>query len=243
MLFLTEIQKAATQGRTKPFLCVGEDGKSYYAKGKAATPSGLMKEWIAAYLAQAFGLPIPPFHIAYVDRLLVEAHSSEAIKYLGNGEVFISEQIPAIIDFKHQFLKSVPSQLQRDILFFDLWIENADRTLSKQFSGNPNLLWQPEHQQLYVIDHNLAFDVAFNLQDFKETHVCQAHFATEQLDIQEQQALEQKLQNSLLSWSQAWATIPEEWKAQNKDSKIFDADVTFQRLQLEAQGGIWSKWL
>ena len=243
MLFLTEIQKAATQGRTKPFLCVGEDGRSYYAKGKAATASGLMKEWIGAHLALAFGLPIPPFQMAYVDRRLVEAHSSEAVEYLGSGEVFVSEQIPAIMDFKHQFLKHVPQSLQRDLLFFDLWIENADRTLSKQFSGNPNLLWQSELQKLYVIDHNLAFDSTFNLQDFKETHVCQAHFSTSQLDILDKQALEQRLQNSLLSWTQACDTMSEEWKAQNEDSKIFDANVTFQRLQSEAHGGIWSKWL
>ena len=242
MLELIEIQKVAAQGITKPFLCVGEDGKRYYAKGKAATSSGLMKEWIAAHLAQTFGLPIPPFHIAYVDRLLVEAHSPEAIEYLGHGEIFVSEQIPAIMDFKHQFLKHVPRLLQRDLLFFDLWIENADRTLS-ELSGNPNLLWQFEQQQLHVIDHNLAFDSAFNLQRFKETHVCQAIFSTSQLDILEKHALELRLQNSLFSWLDAWATIPEEWKAQNEDSKIFDADVTFQRLQSEAQGGIWSKWL
>jgi hypothetical protein len=61
MLELIEIQKVAIQGMTKPLLCKGSDGKTYYAKGKQATASGLIKEWMAGNLAKAFGLPIPNF--------------------------------------------------------------------------------------------------------------------------------------------------------------------------------------
>jgi hypothetical protein len=242
MLELIEIKKVAVQGFTKPFLCTGDDGKDYYAKGQGATASGLIKEWLAAHLAKNFGLPIPNFHIAYINSLLVESYGQDALASLGQGKLFVSEKVESATDFKYHLLNQVDKKLQSDILFFDLWIENADRTLT-QYGGNPNLLWGSGEQKLHIIDHNLAFDAEFNLQDFKETHVCHAHFSTSQLDILDKQALEQRLQNSLLSWSQAWDTIPDDWKAQNEDSKIFDVDVTFQRLQSEAQGGIWSKWL
>lgn len=243
MLNIVEIIKIASQGMTKPFLCKGSDGKTYYAKGKRASAPGLIKEWMAGNLAKAFGLPIPNFSCAYIDRLLVESYGSEAVEYLGSGDIFVSEQIKSATDFKHQMLNKIKPQLQQDILLFDLWIENADRTLSECFSGNPNLLWQSEQNQLYIIDHNLAFDTPFDLKTFKETHVCQAHFLTSQLNIQEKQELESKLENSLANWSQWWDKIPKEWKEQNEDSKIFDVNTTFQRLQAEAQGAIWSKWL
>jgi hypothetical protein len=175
--------------------------------------------------------------------LLVESYGNEVIESLGAGEVFVSEQVKSATDFKHQMLEKVTPELQRNILFFDLWIENADRTLSALFSGNPNLLWQSEQSQLYIIDHNLAFDTPFDLKTFRETHVCQSYFATSQMDIQEKHGLEYRLENSLANWSEWWDTIPQQWKEQNEDSELFDVDVTFQRLQAEAQGEIWSKWL
>jgi hypothetical protein len=43
MLELVEIQKVVSQGMTKPLLCKGSNGKTYYAKGKQATASGLIR--------------------------------------------------------------------------------------------------------------------------------------------------------------------------------------------------------
>lgn len=243
MLSLDEILSVANQGRTKPFLRKGSDGKMYYAKGKGATPSGLIKEWMAANLAQAFGLPIPNFQIAYVDSILVESYGDEAVDSLGFGEVFVSEQIESATDFKYPMLKQMPDELQRDILFFDLWIENADRTLSENYSGNPNLVWNSSDSKAYIIDHNLAFDDDFDLTLFWQTHVCQAKFSNSQLDITEKEQLETKLQYSLEQWDSWWNKIPEEWIQQNEDSMLFEANKALQRLQAEAQGEIWTKWL
>jgi len=60
MLEITEIIRRAEQGRTGPFLCRASDGRQYFVKGRAATASGLMREWLGATLAQRFGLPVPP---------------------------------------------------------------------------------------------------------------------------------------------------------------------------------------
>lgn len=242
MLELIGIQHIAKQGMTKPLLCVGSDGKNYYAKGKRATASGLMKEWMAGNLAKAFGLPIPPFQIAYIDDVLVQ-NFDNAMNYLGGGDVFVSEQVVSATDFKYQMLKNVSLTLQQDILFFDLWVENADRTLTAKFSGNPNLLWKSECNELYVIDHNLAFDAQFDVNEFRQTHVCHAQFKASQLDVFTKQTLERRLSHSLQNWWQWWDDIPDDWKQQNADSMFFNPEKTLQRLELEAQGAIWSKFL
>jgi hypothetical protein len=54
VLEIEEIIRPADQGRTTPFLCNASDGNAYYVKGYAASVAGLMKEWLGAYLAQAF---------------------------------------------------------------------------------------------------------------------------------------------------------------------------------------------
>ena len=40
-----------------------------------------------------------------------------------------------------------------------------------RMAGNPNLLWRASENRLLVIDHNLAFDAAFDETGFFETHV------------------------------------------------------------------------
>jgi hypothetical protein len=160
---------------------------------------------------------------------------------LGSGYVFVSEKIESATDFKYHLLHEISPQLQKTILLFDLWIENEDRTLSKDYSGNPNLLWQSSSHQLYIIDHNLAFDSEFNLALFKETHVFQALFTEHQLDICEKIEFETLLLNSLSNWQQWWHKIPQEWQEQNEDTKLFCPQTTLQRLKAEAQGDIWLK--
>ena len=74
MLEIVEIIRPAVQGQTTPFLCNADDGNTYYVKGYAASVAGLMKEWLGANLAKAFGLPVPPFEIALLDSRLVESY-------------------------------------------------------------------------------------------------------------------------------------------------------------------------
>jgi hypothetical protein len=198
---------------------------------------------MGAFLVKAFGLPIPNFHIAYIDRLLVESHSSEAIEYLGVGDVFVSEQIKSATEFKYHILKNINLELQQAILVFDLWLQNSDRTFSEGFSGNPNLIWGHDAKQLYVIDHNLAFETVFDKTSFWETHVCRSQFLMSQLDIDNQFSVESSMQNAIKNWSTWWNQVPDEWKEQNENSKSFDADTILERLKRESQGEIWAKWL
>ncbi|MGB4498843.1 MAG: HipA family kinase [Methylococcaceae bacterium] len=154
-------------------------------------------------LAKALNLPIPNFCIAYADKRLIDIFDKD----FGHGEVFASECIEFANEFDYQSF--IDTNLQRDILLFDLWIENEDRTLNEAHSGNPNLLWA--QNQLYVIDHNLAFEDDFNHADFWQTHV----FREWQFEINERSQFEQRLQNALLDWQKWWADVPESWKEAN----------------------------
>jgi hypothetical protein len=134
MLEIYEIIEPAVQGRTSPFLCKASDDKNYYVKGQAATASGLMKEFIAGSLAHRLGLPIPAFQVVYLDEVLVKAHGQNALKCLGSGYVFASECIDSTTEFKYEMLKKVDPALQRDILLFDLWVQNEDRALTVTYN-------------------------------------------------------------------------------------------------------------
>lgn len=239
---LVEILRTTKQGMTMPLICKADNGKTYYVKGKRATATGLIKEWLAAHLAKSFSLPIPNFEIAYMDEQLVYYDGSEAVDNVGAGYVFASEYIHYATDFKYSHLKNIEENQLRDLLLFDLWIENADRTLSEDYSGNPNLLWDSRAESFYIIDHNLAFDVEFNRNDFWQTHVCHDLFQVRQRDMIEDSIIEQRMQQSLSQWSEWWAKIPDEWQEQNDEMRLFNAQNTLQRLTDDALGGIWSKF-
>jgi len=62
-LGIVEILGRSEQGRTRPFLCRGEDDRLYFVKGRDAGCRSLLCEWLAGHLARAFGLPIPDFSV------------------------------------------------------------------------------------------------------------------------------------------------------------------------------------
>ena len=149
------------------FRCIGDDGKSYFLKGLGVGRLSLAKEWICANLAKAFGLPVADFALADVCITLYEAFPGDWQRRIGHGTCFVSREVR-----QSQWLEpatmsaSVPKQLQNDVLVFDRWIQNEDRT-----KGNPNLLWVPHEDKLVVIDHNLAFDPEFTRESFFKYHV------------------------------------------------------------------------
>lgn len=239
MLEIVEIIKPAKQGMTMPFLCNASDGHAYYVKGYAATVPGLMREWLGTHLALAFGLPVPEFSLVFLDSDLVDIYGSAASELRG-GYVFASKQVPSVTELKYETVNKIDAQLKLSVLLFDLWVENEDRTLSEN-GGNPNLLWKSDESNLYVIDHNLIFDEAFNKKDFWSTHVFKSTPINKQVDFIERQALEGRMQKALACWQSAWDKVPEEWIESNNETKGFDPEKHLQRLKKEANGDIWLK--
>lgn len=169
VLQVTEIVRRLDQGVTRPFLVRAEDDALYVAKGRETTQRGLIAEWICGHLAQALALSIPEFTLLDVPQELMEALGADG-RALGAGLVFGSRQETGVQEFAVTQLKHIPVEERRRLLAFDWWVENADRSLSEH-GGNPNLLWRASENRLLVIDHNLAFDTAFDDAEFLATHI------------------------------------------------------------------------
>ena len=216
MIQIVEILGRSTQGITKPFICRGEDDNTYFVKGAGAGRQSLIYEWVAGNLALELGLPIAPFNILEVPDLLVEGNP--LYSDLGPGPVFGSLK-QTIMELNYAGIARVPDGLQRDVLAFDWWVRNNDRTLSES-GGNPNLFWEPEDERLVVIDHNQAFDADFSIDDFVEYHVFSDKVHDLFDDALYRQQYAANYQAALTKWQDICDTIPEEWRYLDAEASI-----------------------
>jgi len=191
----------------------------YFVKGRSATRPGLIAEWLCARLGDAFGLPIAPFAIATVPDELIEADLTGWLRDLGAGEVFASRRVNAI-DLTDVHRDWVPQPLRRDVLAFDWWVRNGDRTLTAA-GGNPNLLWNPAGDgSLVVIDHNLAFDVEFSEETFIELHVFADEIPTMFSDFPLRKADAARFAHTLGIWDEICHTFPVSWGFVDQEQTI-----------------------
>ncbi|MDD4914727.1 MAG: hypothetical protein PHW13_06790 [Methylococcales bacterium] len=98
---------------------------------------------MGANLAQAFGLPVPEFQLAYLADALVGAYDGLEASKLKSGYVFASKRIPSVTELKFETIPYIAKTTRLEVLLFDLWVEHEDRTLT-ELGGNPNLLWKPD---------------------------------------------------------------------------------------------------
>jgi len=82
---ITEVHRRADQGHANAYLCGADDGHSYYVKSQGATWRGLACEWVAARLAQAFGLPIALFAQVLIDERFAQFLQREGNRHLVAG--------------------------------------------------------------------------------------------------------------------------------------------------------------
>jgi hypothetical protein len=222
LLEITEVQAQAQQGMTAPFFCLASDGQSYYVKGLNATRQSQINEWICAHLAQAFGLPIPPFKLIYLSAALNEVLPTSQ-KSIGIGYMFGSQAKAGVDWLEPHQISRLPESLKRDILVFDKWIHNTDRT-----AGNHNLIFNPENLELSVIDHNLAFDETYSNTQFFEQHLFGEQWGKISSDWVECEDFKARMRASLNSFDAAWQTLPPEWDWANTEQ-----DVPASRLSKE----------
>ncbi len=202
-LTIVEALQRSEQGRTRPYVCRGDDGEVYFVKGRSATRRGLAAEWVAGCMARELGLPIAPFSIATVPEELVDADLDGWLADLGHGEVFASQRVCGV-EFCEAHRHHVSNTLRRDVLAFDWWIRNGDRSLTPK-GGNPNPLWNPTDEgTLVVIDHNLAFDLAFGIDDFVDVHVFSDEVRALFSDFVARQAYVGRFGAALASWDAVW---------------------------------------
>jgi hypothetical protein len=224
-LNIVEIIKQADQGLSSPFLCRGDDGALYFVKGRASGRTSLWAEWLGGHLGQAFGLPIPHFCIADVPAALIRECPTE-LRPLGSGPAFASRKTEGCQWLELAVSPRVGEALQRDILVFDWWLRNGDRT-----RGNPNLLWDAAQSALVVIDHNQAFDSDFSIPDFLAHHLFSAQRNAVFGDLAEQARYSERLATALSVWAEACDNVPSEWFWENDEQ---DVPATFDHTAAKA---------
>ena len=141
-----------------------------------------------------------------------------------------------VVELSVSHLAYVPDEIQRDVLAFDWWIRNDDRTLSES-GGNPNLFWDVSSEKLVVIDHNQAFDDGFAVENFSNLHVFHGQINALSADWVMQQHYRKRFLEVLADWDVICNTVPPEWWFIDAEQTIptdFDRDAT-QQLLLRCQ--------
>ena len=132
----------------------------------------------------------------------------------------------------------VPTNVQRDVLVFDWWIQNCDR-----LTGNTNLLIDAAAKKLVVIDHNLAFDRQFSAEEFLAHHVFAANWPAICSDLVVQEEYSRRLSAALEGLSMACHNVREEWRWANAEMDVpanFDLQYVQQTLSRCTTPELWS---
>lgn len=209
MICIIEIQYQMKQGATAPYLCLADNDKKYVIKRQRAGFEGCIKEWLFGKLGQYFGLPIPDIELVYVDDSLLEYNDDYQFE-IGEGIAFGSEHIPDLQEVNYQQLNGLPQSKLQDLYVFDYWIRNGDRNLS-ELGGNPNLFYKHSNLDLIVLDHNLALDHQFQLNNHHQFHVS-SQFWPAQIDYDLLQNYEERMKTAMTKWDDLVADIPDDWK-------------------------------
>lgn len=213
-LQIVEILGPAEQGKSRPYLCRGEDDLLYYVKGRNTDRHSVWSEWLCAHLAREFGLMLPPFSLVEINPALIE-ETEPAWREVGVGIAFGSQKYPGAVWFENVFTKHVTDAVKRDILVFDWWIGNSDRLVA-----NSNLLWDAAAQKVVVIDHNRAFDGDFSAPDFLQFHVFADVVQSVFYDLEMRARYAEKMEQSLAIWQQACDNAPLEWRWANEECDV-----------------------
>lgn len=237
-LTIIEVIKPAEQGLSTPFLCRGEDGELYFVKGRNSGRASQWAEWLAGQVGREFGLPIPPFRLVEVPANLVWECPS-ALRPIGSGIAFASHRREAAQWLEPAAIGRVSQGLRRDVLVFDWWARNMDRS-----RGNPNLLWVPDMEELVVIDHNQAFDPSFSASDFLENHLFAADADAVFSDLAEQAWYSERMERALEVWDSACDNAPPEWRWANDERDVpanFDPDAARAVLARYSTPDFWRR--
>ncbi len=236
---ITEVWERTEQGTTRPFRCGADDGHSYYVKSRGAGWRSLVCEWMTGRLSEKLLLPIAPFAQVQVDAGFETILALRGEHDLGAGLASGSRIAPRTREFEPALLARCAPAFRRDLVAFDWWVRNADRTLGAIF-GNPNLLWNTETEAPVVIDHNMAFDRDFDATLFLQTHVFRADFETITGDMLLRADYEQRFNGLLTGFAAIWAQLPQNWLVDEDGQARLGPDEFLAVLKRVNEPGFWT---
>lgn len=236
---IVEILDRSIQGVTNPFYCRCEDGQAYFVKGHGAGKPSLIAEYVGGRLARAFGLPVADFEIVEVPQELIKWSGRRDANELGAGLAFGSKALQHVQEFSMSHMPKVPVPTRKDVVLFDWWVHNADRTLTEK-GGNPNLLWDTQHSRLAVIDHNQAFDAGFDPLRFAELHVFHDSLQAIFDDLVDCDAYRDRLAAAFAEFDPACDNVPPEWWAvDNGVPTAFNREAVRESLRRFMNNDFW----
>lgn len=237
MLQVVEIQDIAEQGYSEPYRCKAENGLEYFVKGLRSRRSSQINEWLCANMAQAIGLPIAPFCLLEVAEDFLELLPPKK-RNIGQGAVFASQAVLSQTLLEIADIDFVAPEIQRQIVAFDWFIQNMDRT-----PGDSNLLIDPKNKHITVIDHNLAFDPDFQATKFCQQHIFQAVAQELAHDWVYQQEAERFLLPAIAAYHRAYTQLPPEWEWKNLEQDL-PTNYPFEQIEHQISrlqmGALWS---
>lgn len=238
MLQIQTITGRSTQGVTEPFLCTASDGMEYFVKGIHATRASQINEWISGNIALSLGLPVAPFELLEVGEELYEELPRE-LQAIGLGACFGSQAQKGCTLLERTDIPNIDPELRLKIAAFDWLIRNEDRTI-----GNSNLLYRAGNKSLIVIDHNCAFDTAFNADNFLSNHIFASDIQPVFTDWILQAEMETWLAPALPAYQNACHNLPTEWRWANPEQDQparYDHAYTQATLDRINNGQLWSR--
>jgi len=142
------------EGGSLPAIVEADDLGLYVLKfrGAGQGPLALVAELIAGEIGHALGLNVPELVFVEVDPALGRNEPDEEIRDLLQASIGLNlalDYLPGSVMFDPAARDRVDPSLASQIVWFDAFITNVDRT-----ARNPNLLYW--HKTLYLIDHGAA---------------------------------------------------------------------------------------
>jgi hypothetical protein len=142
------------EGGSLPALCEADDDGLYVVKFRGAGQGrkALVAELIGGELARALGLVVPELVLVDLDDAFGRAEPDPEIQDLLRASIGLNvgvDFLPGALPFSPAANEPVDAELAADVVWFDAYITNIDRT-----PRNTNMLWW--HGRLHLIDHGAA---------------------------------------------------------------------------------------
>jgi hypothetical protein len=227
------------EGGSLPALAEADDGFNYVLKFKGAgqREKALIAELLGGELARRLGFKVPELVFAYLDEAFGRSEGDEEIQDLLKS----SQGLNLALHFLSKAMTFDPGASQVDeylasqIVWFDAWITNVDRT----FRNTNLLIW---NRELWLIDHGAAF-LFHHSWDNWQRHALSAFStikdhvllprasALEKVDAEMKALIRSELIQEVVDM------VPEEWILAGRDTETADEArevyAAFLKLRLE----------
>tara|TARA_R110000850_G_scaffold202967_8_gene329079 strand:- start:2155 stop:2886 length:732 start_codon:yes stop_codon:yes gene_type:complete len=218
----------AETGVSRPFFGEADDGHSYFIKRDNISRDQLVIEYVISRLAEECGLPVAPVQILEVPSELTRYAIVQRPDEFCPGSSFGSQRIPFADEVRTSHLRQIDDEIKVRVLCFDWWVRNPDRTLGI-LGGDPNILWNPEVQDIALIDHDRCLDPDFDGVEFKREHVFRDIRPFIEKPVYEKWRT--KFESEIYNLNKIWDEIPAEWL--EDESGI--ARISFTRQDIESR--------